>query len=101
MEAVLRSRIEHLALRRDLLVDRLEAPVGPAHANEARAAGCDLGERVSPVRRFRTERRPVREHERKDLAALQPQRPGRMVDGNDTHGYSSLLFALATKPEER
>ena len=52
VETVLRSRIEHLARRRDLLVDRLEAPVGPAHADEARAAGCDLGERVFPIRRL-------------------------------------------------
>ena len=101
VEAVRGSRVEHLALRRDLLVDRLEAPVGPADADEAGAAGCDLGERVSPVRRLRAQRRPVREHERKDLAALHHQGPGRTIDGNDTHRYSSHRFALAPKPEER
>src|SRR6478672_10909672 len=101
VETVRGSRIEHLALRSDLLVDRLEAPDGPADADEARAAGCDLGERVSPARCLRAQRRPVREHERKDLPALDHQGPGRTVDGNDTHSYSSHLFALAPKPEAR
>ena len=85
MEAVRFSRIEHFALRRDLLIERRRAPVVSTGADETRAACGDFGQGILSIRRLRAEGRPVREDEREDLARLDDQRACPAVDSDNAH----------------
>jgi bifunctional non-homologous end joining protein LigD len=87
-EAVRRGGVQHLALRRDLLLDRLGAPERSSGADEVRAARCELGQGVLAARRLRARRRPVREDEREELAPVHEQCPGPAIDfdGSGHHG---------------
>ena len=76
------------ALFGDLLVELPGAPVAAAGADEGCARVGKLLQPVLAARGLAPDRRPVREPERKDLAALDSQRAGGSVDRDAAHGES-------------
>ena len=103
MKAVRCSRVQHLALRRDLLIERRGTPVVSTGADPAGAAGRDCGQGILSIRRLRAEGRPVREDEREDLARLDDQRAGPAIDSDNahrrpgTHSMSASFAPMGTK----
>jgi hypothetical protein len=85
MEAMRFSRVEHFALRRDLLIERRSAPVVSTGADETRAACGDFRQGILSIRGLRADGRPVREDEREDLARLDDKRPCPAIDTDNAH----------------